>query len=277
MCGLFKQGVQCEACKLNVHIRCQKKVTNKCGINTKKMTEISNDIGILTNGQGLPRSSKYLNEVLIEKTDESSMASADFRTSNKADESKNDAKSWNANKNDKSGKNSSNLNSNRQNAQFIGDTEKVFLNDFNFIQVLGKGSFGKVLLAEKKDTNEMYAIKVRKKSTIYSIDSTNTEKRVLALGGKHPFITTLHACFQTLDRLFFVMEYVNCGNLRFHIHRAHQFDEGRAAFYAAEITLALQFLHHHGVVHRDIKLDNILLDLEGHCKLADFGLCKVIA
>uniref|UniRef100_A0A673AKG2 protein kinase C n=1 Tax=Sphaeramia orbicularis TaxID=375764 RepID=A0A673AKG2_9TELE len=152
------------------------------------------------------------------------------------------------------------------------------LQDFKCVAVLGRGHFGKVLLAEYKSTGEMFAIKALKKGDIVArdeVDSLMCEKRIFETVNsvRHPFLVNLFACFQTQEHVCFVMEYAAGGDLMMHIH-ADVFSEPRAVFYAACVVLGLQFLHDHKIVYRDLKLDNLLLDTEGYVKIADFGLCK---
>ncbi|GBG23950.1 Protein kinase, putative [Hondaea fermentalgiana] len=154
--------------------------------------------------------------------------------------------------------------------------KKPSLDDFEMVRVLGKGSFGKVLLCKKRDTGKLYAIKVLKKQHVVKrrqVVHTKTERSVLGLVD-HPFVVKLHYAFQTGDKLHFVLDFCSGGELFFHLGRAGRFNESLGRFYAAEIALALGHLHKKGVVYRDLKPENILLDAEGHIKLADFGLSK---
>lgn len=155
---------------------------------------------------------------------------------------------------------------------------KVGLNDFQFLAVLGKGNFGKVMLAESRNAKRLCAIKVLKKDFVIEndeIESLGSEKSVLLTASKksHPFLIHLHCCFQTANRIYFVMEYVSGGDLMWHIQKA-RFSQRRAQFYAAEVLLGLEYFHQCGIVYRDLKLDNILLTTDGHIKIADYGLCK---
>ena len=159
------------------------------------------------------------------------------------------------------------------------DDGKVSLHNFQFIRMLGEGTFGTVFLAKGNlpgGPEQLYAVKALKKPRITSsnICEIMAEKEALVLTSGHPFITILYSCFQNENHIFFVIDYMSGGDLKEQLDEVEVFSEKRTKFYAAEITLAVQFIHQHGILHRDLKLENVLVSSDGHCKIADFGLAK---
>jgi protein kinase N len=137
---------------------------------------------------------------------------------------------------------------------FSMSSSGITLNDFELISVLGRGHFGKVILAQKKLTKEYFAIKALKKGDVLSrdeVESLMAEKRIfeVATSVRHPFLVNLMSCFQTAEHVCFVMEYACGGDLMMHIHQ-DLFDEARATFYAACVVLGLQYLHENKIIYR---------------------------
>ncbi|CAB4060767.1 RPS6KA5 [Lepeophtheirus salmonis] len=158
---------------------------------------------------------------------------------------------------------------------------KVSMKDFELMKVLGTGAYGKVFLARKingPDEGKLFAMKVLKKSTIVqkrkTTEHTKTERQVLETIRQSPFLVTLHYAFQTPSKLHLVLDYVNGGELFTHLYQREKFREDEVRIYTGEIVLALEHLHKNGIIYRDIKLENILLDNEGHIVLTDFGLSR---
>ncbi|XP_066550535.1 ribosomal protein S6 kinase alpha-5 isoform X2 [Amia ocellicauda] len=166
-------------------------------------------------------------------------------------------------------------------ANLTGHAEKVGIENFELLKVLGTGAYGKVFLVRKvsgHDTGKLYAMKVLKKATIIqkakTAEHTRTERQVLEHIRQSPFLVTLHYAFQTDTKLHLILDYVNGGELFTHLSQRERFKENEVGLYSGEIVLALEHLHKLGIIYRDIKLENILLDSNGHIVLTDFGLSK---
>lgn len=163
----------------------------------------------------------------------------------------------------------------------------VCRDDFQVIRVLGRGGFGEVKLVRHAKDRQVYAMKTMDKAELYERrhvgdalagERAQAERDICVEARKWrcPFIMEMHAAFQTEEKLYYVFEYCPGGELLEHLCRCERqaFDELTARFYAAEACLALEHLHSHDVIHRDVRLENLLLARDGHLKLADFGLAK---
>ncbi|KAG6447693.1 atypical protein kinase C isoform X3 [Manduca sexta] len=241
--GLGRQGFKCIQCKLLVHKKCHKLVQKPCSNEHVDPIEVKDD----ANGESTLGRASSVRRVSAEElapAAETPPAPAPSAPAHDLEP---------------------------------GSQRQYSLDDFELIRVIGRGSYAKVLMVELKRTKRIYAMKVIKKALVTDdedIDWVQTEKHVFETASNHPFLVGLHSCFQTPSRLFFVIEFVRGGDLMFHMQRQRRLPEEHARFYAAEISLALHFLHERGVIYRDLKLDNVLLDHEGHIKLTDYGMCK---
>lgn len=162
---------------------------------------------------------------------------------------------------------------------FTAIRNKVHLKpaDFEFLKLIGRGTFGRVFQVRKRDTQRIYAMKVLSKKEIVAkkeVAHTIGERKILQRSLECPFLVGLKFSFQTEKELYFVTDYKCGGELFWHLQKEGRFSEDRARFYIAELVLALEHLHKYNIVYRDLKPENILLDATGHIALCDFGLSK---
>ncbi|KAI8077923.1 kinase-like domain-containing protein [Gilbertella persicaria] len=161
---------------------------------------------------------------------------------------------------------------------FAFSKRSVSRDDFQTLCVLGRGAFGKVFLVKHEKSKELYAMKVLKKASLVlhgrQATQAKTERQILE-EVRHPFIVKLCYAFQTPTELHMILDYAVGGELFRHLDHEGMFSEDMVVFYAAEICCALDHLHSLGIMYRDLKPENCLLDMEGHIVLTDFGLSKV--
>ena len=165
-----------------------------------------------------------------------------------------------------------------KNENLIEKNHKYNLEDFIKIKTLGKGSFGKVLLVKNKYTNEHYAMKILNKDFLKKekqINHTKTEREILEKIN-HPFIIKLKYAFQTKNNLYMLTDFMIGGEIYYLLQKKGNFTEKQTKFYICELVLAIGCLHKNQIIYRDLKPENILLDKDGHIKLVDFGLSKIL-
>ncbi|SMQ49329.1 unnamed protein product [Zymoseptoria tritici ST99CH_3D7] len=155
---------------------------------------------------------------------------------------------------------------------------KYTLNDFQISRTLGTGSFGRVHLVQSKHNSRFYAVKVLKKAQVYKmkqVEHTNDERKMLQRC-RNPFLITLWGTWQDSKNLYMVMDFIEGGELFSLLRKSQRFPNPVAKFYAAEVTIALDYLHSMNIIYRDLKPENLLLDRHGHIKITDFGFAKEV-
>ena len=158
------------------------------------------------------------------------------------------------------------------------DNSNTSLKDFKTLKILGKGSYGKVYLVKNINTNKIYAMKILDKQFLLEKNQiTHTKTERIALEKlKHPFIVKLNYAFQDFKNLYFITEFLQGGELFYHLRKKSGFKEKAVKFYMSQVLLALEFMHDNNYIYRDLKPENIMIDKQGNIKLTDFGLSKIL-
>ncbi|KAK3213182.1 hypothetical protein Dsin_017888 [Dipteronia sinensis] len=167
----------------------------------------------------------------------------------------------------------------RKETEFIRlKRHKICVDDFELLTIIGRGAFGEVQLCREKKSGNIYAMKKLKKTEMLKrgqVEHVRAERNLLAEVASH-CIVKLYYSFQDAEYLYLIMEYLPGGDMMTLLMREDTLTENVARFYIAQSVLAIESIHKHNYIHRDIKPDNLLLDKNGHMKLSDFGLCKPI-
>ncbi|XP_046512851.1 serine/threonine-protein kinase 32B isoform X1 [Equus quagga] len=158
------------------------------------------------------------------------------------------------------------------------ENEEVNFDHFQILRAIGKGSFGKVCIVQKRDTKKMYAMKYMNKQKCIERDEVRNVFRELQImqGLEHPFLVNLWYSFQDEEDMFMVVDLLLGGDLRYHLQQNVHFTEGAVKLYICELALALEYLQRYHIIHRDIKPDNILLDEHGHVHITDFNIATIV-
>ncbi|TMW64456.1 hypothetical protein Poli38472_013078 [Pythium oligandrum] len=153
--------------------------------------------------------------------------------------------------------------------------EALTIHDFEMVSVLGKGSFGAVMLVRFKKDGRIFALKIIKKTNMDKADIRNAmEERQILQRINHPYICSLVFAFQTNERLYLGMKYYAAGDLFYHLNMRGQLRVKDAQLYSAELVLAISYLHELNILYRDLKPSNVMIDSDGHIGVVDFGLSK---
>ncbi|XP_059701167.1 serine/threonine-protein kinase 32B [Haemorhous mexicanus] len=163
-------------------------------------------------------------------------------------------------------------------APVFDENEDVNFDHFQILRAIGKGSFGKVCIVQKRDTKKMYAMKYMNKQKCIERDEVRNVFRELQImqGLEHPFLVNLWYSFQDEEDMFMVVDLLLGGDLRYHLQQNVHFNEGTVKLYICELALSLDYLQRYHIIHRDIKPDNILLDEHGHVHITDFNVATVV-